>query len=133
VIVLDASAAIEWLLQTRVGQRIEPRLFGEGETLHAPHLLDVEVAQVLRRFAAAGRITSERGWEALEDLTDLAAVRYPHHVLLARIWQLRDNLTAYDATYIALAEALGAVLVTCDARLAEAPWHQARVDVFGPA
>jgi predicted nucleic acid-binding protein len=133
VIVLDASAAIEWLLQTKVGQRIEPRLFGEGETLHAPYLLDVEVAQVLRRFAAAGRITSERGRQALEDLTDLAAIRYPHQVLLARIWQLRDNLTAYDATYVALAEALGAVLVTCDGRLAEGPGHQARVEVFGPA
>ena len=131
MIVLDASAAIEWLLRTGVGQRIEPRLFGEGETLHAPHLLDVEVAQVLRRFAAAGRITSERGREALEDLTDLAAIRYPHQVLLTRTWELRDNLTAYDATYVALAEALGAVLVTCDARLADAPGHQARVEVFG--
>jgi predicted nucleic acid-binding protein len=133
VIVLDASAAIEWLLQTQVGQQIEPRLFGEGETLHAPHLLDIEVAQVLRRFAAAGRITSARGRDALEDLTDLAAVRYPHQVLLTRIWQLRENVTAYDATYIALAEALGAVLVTCDGRLAAAPGHQARVEVFGPA
>jgi predicted nucleic acid-binding protein len=133
VIVLDASAAIEWLLQTRVGQGIEARLFGEGETLHAPYLLDVEVAQVLRRFAAAGRITSERGLEALDDLTDLAAVRYPHQMLLPRTWELRHNLTAYDAIYIALAEALGAVLVTCDARLAEAPGHQARVEVFGPA
>jgi len=133
VIVLDASAAIEWLLQTGVGRRIEQRLFAEGETLHAPYLLDVEVAQVLRRFAAAGRITSERGLAALDDLTDLGAVRYPHQVLLTRMWELRDNLTAYDATYVALAEALGAVLVTCDGRLAEAPGHQARVEVFGPA
>ena len=133
MIVLDASAAIEWLLQTGVGRRIEQRLFAEGETLHAPYLLDVEVAQVLRRFAAAGRITSERGLAALDDLTDLGAVRYPHQVLLTRMWELRDNLTAYDATYVALAEALGAVLVTCDGRLAEAPGHQARVEVFGPA
>jgi predicted nucleic acid-binding protein len=133
VIVLDASAAIEWLLQTQVGRQIEARLFGKAETLHAPHLLDIEVAQVLRRFAAAGRITSARGQDALDDLADLAAVRYSHQVLLTRIWQLRDNLTAYDATYIALAEALGAVLVTCDGRLAAAPGHQARVDVFGPA
>jgi predicted nucleic acid-binding protein len=133
VIVLDASAAIEWLLQTRLGQLIEARLFRAGETLHAPHLLDVEVAQVLRRFAAAGRISPERGRDALDDLTDLTAVRYPHQVLFTRIWELRENLTAYDATYVALAEALGAVLVTCDRGLAAAPGHRAEVEVFRPA
>jgi predicted nucleic acid-binding protein len=130
VIVLDASAAIEWLLQTQLGMRIESRLFAAGETLHAPHLLDVEVAQVLRRFAASGRVTAGRGRDALDDLADLAIVRYPHQVLLDRVWQLRDNLTAYDATYVALAEALEAVLVTCDGAIPAAPGHQARVEVF---
>jgi predicted nucleic acid-binding protein len=130
VIVLDASAAIEWLLQTQLGLRIEPRLFAPGETLHAPHLLDIEVAQVLRRFTASGRITAGRGRDVLEDLMDLAVVRYPHQVLLTRVWEMRDNLTAYDAAYVALAEALGAALVTCDDALAGAPGHQARVEVF---
>lgn len=130
MIVLDASAAIEWLLQTQLGLRVEARLFAAGETLHAPHLLDVEVAQVLRRFAASGRVTAERARDALEDLADLAILRYPHHVLLNRVWEMRDNLTAYDATYVALAEALGAAVVTCDGAIAAAPGHQARVEVF---
>lgn len=133
MIVLDASAAVEWLLQTRVGHRVEARLFGEADTLHAPHLLDVEVAQVLRRYTAAGIITAERGGEALDDLRDLALTRYPHDVLLGRVWELRDNLTAYDATYVALAEALGAAVVTCDGRIAAAPGHRARVDVIAEA
>lgn len=132
MIVLDASAAIEWLLQTSLGVRIEARLFERGETLHAPHLLDVEVAQVLRRFAASDRISDQRGRDALDDLMDLAVVRYPHHVLLTRMWELRDNFTAYDASYVALAEALGAVLITCDQRVADAPSHHASVEVFAP-
>lgn len=130
MIVLDASAAIEWLLQTELGQRIEERLFAPGEALHAPHLLDVEVVQVLRRFVAADRISADRGREALDDFLDLAVIRYPHDVLAARMWELRDNLTAYDACYVALAEALGAPLVTTDRRIADAPRHRARVEVF---
>lgn len=129
MIVLDASAAIEWLLRTAIGSRIDARL-GHGGTIHAPHLLDVEVAQVLRRFAAAGTITPARARAALDDLVDLPVIRYAHTLLLSRLWDLRGNLTAYDAAYIALAEALDAVLVTCDGRTAAAPGHRARIEVF---
>lgn len=126
---LDASAAIEWLLQTSVGARVETRIFSRVETLHAPHVLDLEVAQVLRRFVAAGAITASRANLALEDLIDLSLTRYPHDVLLGRVWELRDSLTAYDAAYVALAEALGAPLVTCDRKVVSASGHRARVEV----
>ena len=121
---------LEVLLGTETGARVEDRLFSRGESLHAPHLLDVEVAQVLRRYAAAGELTPERGREALMDLADFPVHRYPHDVLLPRIWELRHNLTAYDAAYMALAETLAAPLVTCDARLGSAPRHRAKVEVF---
>ena len=130
MIVLDASAAIEWLLQTPLGARVESHIFAGPVRLYAPHLLDIEVAQVLRRYVSAGIITAARGGQVLEDLADLAITRYSHHVLLTRIWQLRENLTAYDAAYVSLAEALDAPLVTCDGRLAAAPGHDARVDVI---
>lgn len=100
-----------------------------GETLHAPHLLDLEVAQVLQRYAAAGALTQDRGSQALEDFADLPLDRYPHHRFLDRIWELRHNLTAYDAAYVALAEALAAPLVTRDAALAKVR-HRARVEVI---
>jgi predicted nucleic acid-binding protein len=129
MIVVDASALIECLLQTQTGLRVEGRLFGPRETLHAPHLLDLEVAQVLRRLAAAGTITPGRGEEALQDLGDLTVHRYPHSPLMARVWELRGSVTAYDAAYLALAEALDAPLLTCDAKLATARGHRARVDV----
>jgi len=130
LIVVDASAMLEVLLGTATGARIEDRLLSRGESLHAPHLLDVEVAQVLRRYAAAGELTPERGLEALTDLVDFPVHRYAHDLLLPRIWELRRNVTAYDAAYLALAEALTAPLVTCDARLASAPRHAAIVEVF---
>jgi predicted nucleic acid-binding protein len=95
LIVVDASVVLEVLLQTPVAARVNRRIFASGETLHAPHLLDVEIAQVLRRYARSGVITSEPGAEALADLADLPLQRYPHFVLLPRIWQLRHNLTAY--------------------------------------
>ena len=127
--VLDASAALELLLNTPAGVRIAGRIADPRETLHAPHLLDVEVAQVLRRQEATGTLRPERGRTALQDLGDLDLQRYPHDVLLPRIWQLRRNVTAYDAAYLALAEALDAPLLTCDARLGRAPGHRARVEV----
>lgn len=128
MIVLDASAAIELLLRTPTGEDIARRI--AGETLAVPHLVDVEVAQVMRRYARAGAVTASRARQLLVDLVDLDAARYPHDVLIARAWQLRANLTAYDAVYVALAEALGAVLLTCDGRLARAPQHRARVEQF---
>lgn len=114
MIVPDASALLEVLLQTPAAEPIADRMFDPDESLHAPHLLDVEVAQVLRRYTLAGEIDAARGRDALDDLDDLALERYPHGPLMPRIWTLRDNLTAYDAAYLALAEALGATLVTCD-------------------
>jgi predicted nucleic acid-binding protein len=130
VIVLDASAAIEMLLRTATGRHVEARVFSRPESLHAPHLIDLEVAQVLRRNAAAGTIAPARGKQALQALRDVALVRYPHQVFLERIWQLRDNFTAYDAAYIALAEALAATLLTCDRNLASPGSHRARVEVI---
>ena len=129
MIVVDASAVIEVLLRTLVAPAIERRLFADGESLHAPHLIDIEVAHVLRRYAAAGDMSAERGREALEDLADLSLRRYPHDVLLPRVWELRANLTAYDAVYVALAEALGAPLVTRDRRLANAAGRHATVEL----
>jgi predicted nucleic acid-binding protein len=90
------------------------------QTLHAPHLVDVEVTHALRRYAAAGDIDRERGSAALADLADFPVRRYPHTVLLPRVWELRSNFTAYDAVYVALAEALDASLLTRDHRLAAA-------------
>jgi predicted nucleic acid-binding protein len=127
MIVVDASVGLEVLLRTPRGRKIEPRLLAESQLLCAPHLLDVEVAQVLRRYALAGELDAQRGAEALQDLADLPIERYPHDVLLPRVWELRDNLTAYDAVYIALAEILGAALMTADRRLADSPGHSATV------
>lgn len=129
MIVVDASALLEVLLRTSRAPVVESVLFAPGTTLHAPHLVDVEVAQVLRRYARAGQIVPERGAEAVADVADLPLTRYPIHLLLPRVWELRDSLTAYDAVYVALAEALEAPLVTCDQRMAHAPGHRARVVV----
>jgi len=128
VIVVDASALIEVLLNTPSGSRITQRLFDGQETLHAPCLLDIEVAQVLRRYALAGELNATRGLQAIEDLSDFPLTRYPHDLFLSRIWELRHNVTAYDAAYIALAEALDAPLLTRDARLASATGHNAIVE-----
>jgi predicted nucleic acid-binding protein len=130
MIVLDASAAIDWLLQTPAGQRIENRIYSRNETLHAPHLLDLEVAQVLRRLVQQGAVPVRRADEAVRDLLDLRINRYAHFVLLPRIWQLRHNFSAYDAAYIVLAEKLGGALVTRDRRLAAPTSHAATVEVF---
>ncbi len=119
MIVLDASAAVELLLGTRIGAQVAARLQADGGPAHAPHLLDVEVASALRRGVAR------------EDLRDLAVVRYPHGPLLARVWELRARMSPYDGVYVALAEQLGAPLVTRDARLGRAGGHGARVEILG--
>jgi predicted nucleic acid-binding protein len=121
VIVLDASAALDWLLQTPAGQQIEKRIYARSESLHVRHLLDSEVAQVLWRLVREA---------AIQDLEDLWVTRYPHFVFLARIWQLRHNLSAYHAAYVALAENLDATLLTRDARLASASGRGVAVEVF---
>jgi predicted nucleic acid-binding protein len=120
VIVADASAILELLLQTDAAPAIEALLFAPGETLHAPHLLDVEILHTLRRYAAAGIVKVARAAEAISDLEDLLVTRHRHDQLLWPIWALRHNVSAYDAVYVALAEALGATLVTRDRRLASA-------------
>jgi predicted nucleic acid-binding protein len=129
VIVVDASALLEALLRTPAAEAVERRLFDARETLHAPHLLDIEVVQVIRRYAAAGEIDQERGRAALADLEDFPLRRYPHGFLLPRVWELRNNLTAYDAVYVALAEALDAPLLTRDRRLAAAAGRHVRVEL----
>jgi predicted nucleic acid-binding protein len=130
--VIDASATIEWVLQTPKGAEVDARIFqkrGESPRLHAPHLLDVEVAQVLRKHVAKGLVSAVRGATALQDFLQIPLLRYPHEFLLERIWALRKNLTAYDAVYVALAEALDVPLLTCDANIGGAPGHRARIDV----
>lgn len=129
MIVVDASALIELFLATPVAARVGARLFSPGETLHAPHVIDLEVAHVLRRYAAVGALTPERGAQAIQDLLDLRLERYAHALFVERIWELRHVLTAYDAAYVALAEALGAPLVTRDRALAAAR-HRATVELL---
>jgi predicted nucleic acid-binding protein len=130
MIVLDASAAVDWLLQTSSGKRIETRIYARSESLHAPHLLDLEVTQVLRRLTQQGTVSGTRADEAVRDLLDLRVTRYPHLVLLPRIWQLRHNFSAYDAAYVVLSEKLGATLITRDGRLAHTSGHGATIELF---
>jgi predicted nucleic acid-binding protein len=120
---------LELVLRTPAAEAVERRFFHSQQTLHAPHLLDIEVAQVIRRYAATGEINQERGMEALADLAELPLRRYPHHFLLPRVWDLRNNLTAYDAVYIALAEMLDAPLLTRDRRMAAAGRHHVRIEL----
>jgi predicted nucleic acid-binding protein len=120
LIVVDASAILEVLLRTPSGASMQRLMFAPGQTLHAPHLLDIEIAQVIRRYEAKGAIDDARGREALSNLGDLPIQRYPHDLFLPRVWELRRNLTAYDAVYVALAEGLDAHLLTSDHKLADA-------------
>ena len=128
MIVVDASAVLEVLLQTDRAPAVEAELFG-GATLHAPHLLDLEVTQVLRRYERAGALSRARSLASLHDFLDLRVERYPHDLFLSRIWELRHNTTAYDAAYLVLAEALDAPLITMDRKLRDLPGTRARVRV----
>ncbi len=130
MIVVDASALLEFLLQTPIGTRVEARLFRKEDELHSPHLVDVEVTQGLRRLVRTGEVSAGRAADAIADLADLDLHRHPHLDLLTRAWKLRENVTAYDATYVALAEAINAPIVTCDTPLAKAPGHRARIEVI---
>jgi predicted nucleic acid-binding protein len=133
MIVVDASAITELLLQTPRGTRVERRIYRDSDDLHAPHLLDVEVLSALRRLVHAGEVIAERADEAIEDLGLLRIIRHGHVDLATRAWELRENFTAYDAVYLALAESLDATVVTCDRPFGVAPGHSARVEVIRPA
>lgn len=130
MIVLDASAAIDWLLGTPAGIELDRRMDSPSESVHVPHVLDLEVVQALRRFVQEGSLSTDRAENALQDLMDARFVRYPHLELLPTIWQLRHNLTAYDTAYIALAEVLDAPLITRDRRMASAPSLKVRIELF---
>jgi predicted nucleic acid-binding protein len=130
LIVLDASAVLELLLNTEHASLVIERIADPAESLHAPHLLSVEVAQVLRRYVATRSITGDAGRVALDALADLDIARYAHEPFLDRVWELRDNLTAYDSVYVALAEVLDCPLLTFDGLLAAAPGHRAAVELL---
>jgi predicted nucleic acid-binding protein len=129
VIVLDASAVVPLLLDPAgTTERLQDRLRRES-ALHAPHLIDVEVVHTLRRLILGGGLNAARARRAVRRLAVLPLVRWPHDRLVGRALALRDQLTAYDATYVALAEGLGATLLTRDARMARAGGHRARIEV----
>jgi predicted nucleic acid-binding protein len=128
VLIVDASALLRALIPDG-GEALAARLGGERE-LHAPHLIDLEIASALRRLCGAGALGDDRARDAITDLHDLNVRRYPHDPLLPRIWELRDNLTAYDAAYVALAETLEAPLLTADRRLAASPGHEAEIELI---
>ena len=128
MIVLDASAAFEFLLRTRKGELISAQL-GSVTEVHAPHLLDIELASSLRRGVALGTLTGERAREVLDDLRVMRVQRYWHVPLLSRIWDFRNNFSAYDACYLALAEALDATFLTCDKAMASARLRHGQVEL----
>lgn len=125
MLAVDTSAVLAALTASEPPPGLAERLANDGD-LHAPHLIDTKVLHALRRMTISGQLTEDRAADARTDFADLALTRYPHQPLSDRIWQLRHNLTAYDATFVALAEALDAPLITCDARLTTAPNHNAK-------
>ena len=128
MIVLDASVVVELLTNGSLADSIRNELAGRDESCLVPHLIDVEVMSALRRLAAGRRIDSHRSAQFLAGLAALPAERYSHTPLIGRIWELRHNFTAYDAAYIALAEATDSVLYTCDEKLSTG--HGAQVVLF---
>ena len=124
MIVADASAAVSALFNAGPARDLLAR-----ERVHVPHLVDVEVTSALRRSVAAGRVTAEQGRVTLDTWRRLGVTRHAATGLLGRVWELRENVTAYDATYVALAEALDCAVVTTDGRLARAPGIRCAVTV----
>jgi predicted nucleic acid-binding protein len=129
VLVVDTSAVLAAIAAREPPPKLVERLSRDGD-LHAPHLIDTEMLHALRRMRIVGAISEERAIEARNDFSELALTRYPHQPLSDRVWELRENLTAYDATFVALAELLSAKLLTCDARLAAAPANTAEIELF---
>jgi predicted nucleic acid-binding protein len=130
MLVVDASAVVAALVGKPADESVMDRLSADPE-LFAPYLLDVEVLHVLRSLVAPGELTDDRAADARVDYHDLNILRCVHQPLADRAWELRHNLSAYDAVYVALSEVLDAPLVTCDARLASTDCHRARVELFG--
>ena len=130
VIVVDASALLEVLLNAPAASEIAVRLSNAAGGLHAPHLIDLEVLQVIRRLSLASRLSPAVAVTAVTGLGEFPLTRHSHELLLHRIWELRHNLTAYDAAYISLAEFLDAPLLTRDARLAASTGHQAAIELI---
>jgi predicted nucleic acid-binding protein len=130
LIVIDASAVLELLLRTDKGIKVQGRALVPRESLHAPHLIDIEVTQTLRRLVHLKEIRADRGKQALEDHVALNIKRAEHSVFLERVWVLRDSITAYDAIYVVLAEVLDVPLITCDAKLARSHGHRARIELL---
>jgi predicted nucleic acid-binding protein len=130
VIVVDASALVELLLGSPRGALVAARLAAPGETIHCPHLMDLEVVSALRTLETRGGITSTDAANAVTALLTAPIHRYPHDPLVPRIWRLRGNVTPYDAAYVALAEHLQAPVVTCDAQLARVPGLRVAFQVF---
>ena len=128
--VLDASGAVEFLLHTSSGARLATRLEDETEAVHVPHLIDLEIAQVLRRYVLQGTLDEQLAAMAIDHWRRLDVERYPHEPFLDRVWELRANVTAYDAVYVALAEALSTVLITGDRKLLGAPGVRAAVELI---
>lgn len=131
MLIVDTSAVIEALASTDPDPTLTERLATDGD-LHAPHLVDIEVLAALRSLCIRGELSVERATDARSDFQDLALERHPHGLLADRIWQLRTNLTAYDAAFVALAEVLSAPLVTCDRKLVAVPGVEVAVSVYGP-
>ncbi len=129
IAVVDATAVIDLLLNGDRAFALRKRLLMHFQTLHSPHLIDLEVLQFIRRRRLQGDVDDVRADEAIADHLALPIRRYPHHILLLRSWELRINFTAYDAAYVALAEHLRATLVTSDARLAKAAARFVSVEV----
>lgn len=130
MIVLDAAVVVELLLNRPSAARLARRLRDPDEAFHAPHLIDLEIAQTLRRYQAIGELSPQRARQALMAFAQMPIERHPHWPFLGRIWELRRNLTAYDGAYVALAEVLGAPLLTCDRALASAPGHRANIELI---
>ena len=130
MIIIDASLAIDIALATPEGRVLQKRVRAEERPLGAPELIDLEVLQVFRRQVRRGEMKTAQAEAALGIFNALPVERFGHRILSDRIWALRDNLTAYDAAYFALAELLDAQLWTRDAKFRDAPGHLARVQIF---
>jgi predicted nucleic acid-binding protein len=132
MLVIDTSALLAALAGAPAPEGLIDRLEADGD-LHAPHLLDTEALHALRGLERSGKLTADRAFDVRTDLAALNIARHPHEPLGDRVWALRGTLSAYDATFVALADLLGATLVTCDAKLAAAASDRADIELYRAA